>query len=58
MGQLQDVIRTANEEGLEPLAEIETRLSEWEERRPSKVAVNEVIEAAGVISKFVYAERE
>ena len=55
MGQLQDVIRTANEEGLDPLEEIETRLSEWEERRPSKVAVNEVIEAAGVISKFVYA---
>jgi len=55
LGQLQAVIQKANEEGREPLEEIETRLDEWEERRPEKVASNEVIEAAGVVSKFVFA---
>lgn len=55
LGQIQAVIRKANEEGLEPLEEIEARLNEWEERRPEKVAGKEIIEAAGVVSKFVYA---
>jgi len=55
MNQLLDVLRRANEEGLEVLAEIETRLDEWEEKRPGKVAMNETIAAAGVISKFIYS---
>ena len=55
LGQIKDVITRANEEGLDPLESVETRLDEWETRRPGKVADNEVIEAAGVISKFVYA---
>lgn len=55
LGQLQALIRKANEEALDALAEIEARLDEWEEKRPGKVAGNEAIEAAGVISKFVYA---
>ena len=54
-GQIKDVISRANEEGLDVLEAIETRLDEWETRRPGKVADNEVIEAAGVISKFVFA---
>lgn len=56
LNQILDVIRGANEEGLETLVEIETRLDEWEEKRPGKVAGKEIIAAAGVISKFVYAE--
>ncbi len=55
LGQLQALIRKANEEALDELEVIEQRLEEWEERRPSKVAKNETIEAAGVVSKFVYA---
>ncbi len=55
LNQILDVIKRANEEGQEVLAEVETRLDEWEERRPDKVASNEIIEAAGVVSKFVYA---
>ena len=55
LGQLQAVIRRSNEEGLEPLATIEERLGEWEERRPEKVAKNETVEAANVIAKFVFA---
>ncbi len=53
--QLQALIRKANEEALDALAEVEKRLDEWEERRPGKVALTETITAAGVISKFVYA---
>jgi hypothetical protein len=52
--QIRSVIRHANEEGIDLLEAIETRLDEWEERRPEKVASNEVIEAAGVVSKFVF----
>lgn len=55
LGQLQALIRKANEEALDALELIEQRMEEWEERRPGKVARNETIEAAGVISKFVYA---
>ena len=55
LGQLQAIIRKANEDSLDALEVIEERLDEWEEKRPEKVAGNEVIEAAGVISKFVYA---
>ena len=55
LNQLREVIRKANEEGLDALEQIETRLDEWEEKRPGKVATNETIEAAGVVSKFVYA---
>lgn len=54
LGQIKAVIRKANEEGSEPLEAIEERLTEWEERRPGKVAANETVEAAGVVSKFVY----
>ncbi len=55
LNQILDVIKRANEEGQEVLAEVETRLDEWEERRPDKVATKETIEAASVISKFVFA---
>ena len=54
-GQLQAVVRRAIEEGEDPLMAIETRLDEWEERRPEKVAKNETVEAANVIAKFVFA---
>ncbi len=55
LGQLQALIRQANDEAIDALELIEQRLDEWEEKRPGKVASNEVIEAAGVVSKFVYA---
>lgn len=53
--QIESIIRKANEAGAEPLEKIETRLDEWEEKNPDKVASNETIAAAGVVSKFVYA---
>ena len=53
-GQIQALIRKAQEEGQEVVASLEQRLEEWEERRPAKVAKNETIEAAGVVSKFVF----
>lgn len=55
LSQILDVIKKANEEGQEALTAVEARLDEWEERRPGKVAGKETIEAASVISKFVFA---
>lgn len=52
--QIRSVITDANEAGEDPLEAVEQRLDEWEERRPGKVASNETIEAANVISKFVF----
>ena len=54
-GQIQSVLRQAIEDGADPLERIEQRLGEWEERRPGKVALNETVEAAGVVTKFVFA---
>ena len=54
-GQIQAVLRQAIEDGADPLERIEQRLGEWEERRPAKVALNETVEAAGVIAKFAFA---
>jgi HK97 family phage portal protein len=55
LGQLRDVIKTALEEGGNVLEDIETRLDEWEERRPAKVASKETVEASNVVAKFVFA---
>ena len=55
LGQLRALIRKANSEGLDALEEIETRLNEWEQKRPDKVASAETIQATGVVSKFVYS---
>lgn len=53
-GQLEAVLRDTYEQGLDPYEAIEARLTEWEERRPAKVAKKETIEAANVVSKFVF----
>ena len=54
-GQIEAVMRDAAKEGADAYEAIETRLDEWEERRPGKIAKDETINAAGVVSKFVWA---
>lgn len=54
-GQLEAILRDAAMQGVEPLALVEQRLDEWEERRPSKVAKNETVQVAGIVAKAVFA---
>ena len=53
-GQIEAIIREANEQGVNPEEAINERLDEWESKRPNKVARNETVEALGVVSKFVF----
>ena len=55
LGQLQAIIRQALEENEDVYELIEERLTEWEERRPQKVAKKETVEASNVIAKHVFA---
>jgi len=55
LGQLQALIRQALEENEDVYELIEERLTEWEERRPQKVAKKETVEASNVIAKYVFA---
>lgn len=52
--QLLALVRQAFEEGLEPEDLIDTRLVEWEERRPKKVAMNETVQISGAITKLAF----
>lgn len=53
-GQLSDVVMTAEAAGDDPEAAINTRLTEWQERRPEKVADEYTMEALGAVSLFVW----
>lgn len=55
LGQLKNVIKTALEESEDVYEAIETRLDEWEKRRPGKLAKKETVEASNVVTKFVWA---
>jgi HK97 family phage portal protein len=54
-GQLQALIREATEKNEEPLETITTRLSEWEEKRADKTAMNEVTQLSNAVAKVVFA---
>ena len=53
-GQLIALARRSMEDGLNPVEEIETRLDEWEERRPGKVAMNETVQLGSAVAKTVF----
>ena len=53
--QLLAVMRAAIEEGEDVLEAVETRLDEWEEKRPSKVAAQETVEASNRVARHVFA---
>ncbi|MEV9641757.1 phage portal protein [Mammaliicoccus sciuri] len=54
-GQLAKIVRDSFDEGLDPVDEIDVRLTEWEERRPEKVAMNETVQICGAIAKVAFA---
>ena len=53
--QLLALMRQAVEEGDDVLDAVETRLSEWEEKRPYKEASQETVQASNVVAKHVFA---
>jgi len=54
LAQIRAVVKKALDDGEDPYEAVETRLLEWEEKRPEKTSLKETVEAAGVISKYVY----
>jgi len=54
-GQLQALIREAVEAEEKPLEAITVRLSEWEETRAGKVAMNETIQLSNAVAKVVFS---
>jgi len=54
-GQLRQIARDAERENVEPMDAVTQRVSEWEERRPRKVAMNETIKCSNVLAKSVFA---
>ena len=54
-GQLKQVVRQAIEEDLDPVVQLEDRFTEWEDKRPKKTGLNEVVKIAGAVSLFTYA---
>lgn len=53
-GQLSKIVRESYENNLDPIDELDVRLTEWEERRPGKVAMNETVQICGAIAKFAF----
>lgn len=53
-GQLLSVARKALEEGKDPVALIEQRLDEWQEKRPEKVASRETVQLSGAVALLTY----
>lgn len=56
LGQLRDVVKRAAEGNADMAAAITTRLEEWEQRRPGKVAANETVQAGNAVAMVVFAE--
>lgn len=52
--QLEDVVSEAQAAGLDILAAVEKRLSQWEDRRPAKIAIRETVQLANAVSKETY----
>ncbi|HSW62261.1 MAG TPA: phage portal protein [Dissulfurispiraceae bacterium] len=55
-GQMRHVMQKAIEDRVDIAEAIQTRLSEWEERRPGKVAMNETIQAGNAVAMTVFIE--
>lgn len=54
-GQLREVSEKAIQNGDDPIEKLEERFSEWEEKRPAKVSLNETIKMAGAVSLLAYS---
>lgn len=54
-GQLRSIVNQAIDDGDDLIGVVETRLDQWEERRPGKVAMNETVQASNAIARFVFA---
>ena len=52
-GQLKAITKEAENNDVNPSPAIETRLSEWKEKRPSKVGMNETVQLSNAVAKFV-----
>lgn len=55
LGQLRQVVRRAIEENVDIEEALSTRLNEWEERRPDKVASNETVSLCNRVAMTVFA---
>ncbi len=54
-GQIKALVRRAQNEGEEEVEDlIDVRLSEWEDRRPSKVAKGETVQIGGAIARLAF----
>lgn len=56
LGQLQHVIKRAIEDNADIAEAIQIRLTEWEERRPSKIAMNETMQLGNAVALTVLKE--
>jgi HK97 family phage portal protein len=54
-GQLVQVINAAHDAGEDELEALETRFSEWNERRPGKIASRETVQINGAVFRYVAA---
>lgn len=54
-GQITALVRRAQDEGMEPEELIDVRLTEWEEKRPSKVAMAETVQIGGAVARMAFA---
>lgn len=54
VGQLQGVLRQADEAGEDPAAAVEKRLTEWQDKRAGKVAERESTFAGGALAMTIY----
>lgn len=55
LGQMRSVAEKAIDEGEDPVEAIETRLTEWEERRPGKIAMRETVQLSNAMALFAFA---
>ena len=54
-GQLQAIIRNALDEARDPYPDIEERVSEWNEKRPGKIADDQTVSLANAVAVFAFA---
>lgn len=54
-GQLRSIVLEAQQAGKEPADAIEARLSEWEQKRPGKIAMRESLRAESAFARSIFA---
>jgi len=54
-GQIAALLTEVMEANEDPIEAIETRLNEWEQTRPHKVAMNETVQLSNAIAKTIFA---